>query len=192
LFQRGIFQGATILDAGCGTGRYAIELAHRGYRVHGIDRSPGLLAEAKKSLEGRSVPVAFRDGDITSLSASLKYDVVLCRGVLYLHLLILNLRFALPQIFHHCISLKNIGRAPWVLAPSSPPPPIFCFQQRRSVLINIWATVSERSFFKRELRGPRSRSPCKFFSLLNAPIALQTGSVIVNENQSAPFPTVMS
>src|SRR5258708_25544993 len=42
----GITNGAHILDAGCGTGRYAVELAKRGFRVSGVDRSPDLIAVA--------------------------------------------------------------------------------------------------------------------------------------------------
>jgi 2-polyprenyl-3-methyl-5-hydroxy-6-metoxy-1,4-benzoquinol methylase len=42
LQQRGVRPGAALPDAGCGTGRYSIELARRGYVVHGIDASPEL------------------------------------------------------------------------------------------------------------------------------------------------------
>ena len=40
---------ASVLDAGCGTGRVAIELAHRGVVVVGVDRDPDMidLARAK-------------------------------------------------------------------------------------------------------------------------------------------------
>jgi 2-polyprenyl-3-methyl-5-hydroxy-6-metoxy-1,4-benzoquinol methylase len=34
--RRGVLSGSRILDAGCGTGEYAIELACRGYEVSGI------------------------------------------------------------------------------------------------------------------------------------------------------------
>ena len=37
----------TVLDAGCGTGRIAIELAGRGMDVVGVDRDPDLLATAR-------------------------------------------------------------------------------------------------------------------------------------------------
>jgi len=40
--EREVRPGAAVLDAGCGTGRYAIELARRGYVVHGIDSSAEL------------------------------------------------------------------------------------------------------------------------------------------------------
>ena len=39
--------GRTVLDAGCGTGRVAIELARRGYPVTGIDADPQMLASAR-------------------------------------------------------------------------------------------------------------------------------------------------
>ena len=38
---------ARILDAGCGTGRVAIELARRGYSVVGVDVEPAMLDSAR-------------------------------------------------------------------------------------------------------------------------------------------------
>jgi SAM-dependent methyltransferase len=37
----------SVLDAGCGTGRVAVELARRGIEVVGIDADPGMLAAAR-------------------------------------------------------------------------------------------------------------------------------------------------
>ena len=39
--------GRRILDAGCGTGRVAIELARRGFEVVGVDADPSMLATAQ-------------------------------------------------------------------------------------------------------------------------------------------------
>lgn len=39
--------GLRVLDAGCGTGRVAIELDRRGFMVTGIDADPAMLAEAR-------------------------------------------------------------------------------------------------------------------------------------------------
>jgi len=36
-----------VLDAGCGTGRVAIELARRGLDVVGVDADPGMLSAAR-------------------------------------------------------------------------------------------------------------------------------------------------
>jgi len=38
---------ASVLDAGCGTGRVAIELARRGYHVLGVDAEPAMLTTAR-------------------------------------------------------------------------------------------------------------------------------------------------
>jgi len=40
--------GATVLDLGCGPGRFALELAQRGFRVTGVDRTRRYLAEARR------------------------------------------------------------------------------------------------------------------------------------------------
>jgi ubiquinone/menaquinone biosynthesis C-methylase UbiE len=40
--------GGDLLDVPCGYGRHAISLARAGYRVTGVDRSPTLLAEARR------------------------------------------------------------------------------------------------------------------------------------------------
>jgi ubiquinone/menaquinone biosynthesis C-methylase UbiE len=38
----------SVLDAGCGTGRVAIELARRGLDAMGVDADPGMLAAARE------------------------------------------------------------------------------------------------------------------------------------------------
>jgi len=81
LVERGVVPGASVLDAGCGTGRYAIELGRRGYVVRGIDMSTHLIEEANRSLGTESPQVSFAVGDILTLPAS-HYDAILCRGVL--------------------------------------------------------------------------------------------------------------
>jgi SAM-dependent methyltransferase len=81
LSERGVAPGATLLDAGCGTGRYARELARRGYAVDGVDRSSDLIETARQSAVPGGTSVSFRVGDILALPVAL-YDGVLCRGVL--------------------------------------------------------------------------------------------------------------
>ena len=80
LVERGVLPGSELLDAGCGTGRYAIELARRGYIVHGIDSSPELIDVARRSGEARP-SVSFEVGNILERPTG-QYDAVLCRGVL--------------------------------------------------------------------------------------------------------------
>ena len=81
LVERGVLPGAELLDAGCGTGRHAAELARRGYVVHGIDLSPELIDVARQASDGERVSASFAVGDIKMLPIH-RFDAILCRGVL--------------------------------------------------------------------------------------------------------------
>ena len=81
LIERDVLPGALLLDAGCGSGRYSVELARRGYVVHGIDRSRELIEVANSSIVTGAGSVSFAVGDFLAMSGG-PYDVVLCRGVL--------------------------------------------------------------------------------------------------------------
>ena len=80
LAARGVPPGARVLDAGCGTGRYAAPLARRGYRVTGVDRSADLLAVARARLDGPAV--AYARADLLALPVRRAFGGLLCRGVL--------------------------------------------------------------------------------------------------------------
>ena len=54
--------GASVLDAGCGTGRVAIELAHRGYEVVGVDLDPAMLDLARE----KAPELAWLQGDLAN------------------------------------------------------------------------------------------------------------------------------
>jgi 2-polyprenyl-3-methyl-5-hydroxy-6-metoxy-1,4-benzoquinol methylase len=82
LHSQGIATNARILDTGCGTGRYTVELAKRGYQVCGVDCSPELIAVAQgRALHGTSC-AEFIIGDLLAVPLSGSFDVILCRGVL--------------------------------------------------------------------------------------------------------------
>jgi 2-polyprenyl-3-methyl-5-hydroxy-6-metoxy-1,4-benzoquinol methylase len=85
LARRGVRPGAAVLDAGCGTGRYAVELARRGFAVTGIDRSPELLDEARRRERAASLPITLLEADLLDLPAApggRLHDAIVCRGVL--------------------------------------------------------------------------------------------------------------
>lgn len=80
---RGIHQGARILDAGCGAGTFALELARRGYRLCGLDLSAEMLAVARERVQAAAASLALVRGDILALPFRRQtFDAVLCRGVL--------------------------------------------------------------------------------------------------------------
>lgn len=69
-----------LLDLGCGTGRHDVALAERGYRVHGVDASAAMLAQAKARWATLSSAtrerLTFEAGDIRSVEIRQKYDAV--------------------------------------------------------------------------------------------------------------------
>jgi len=67
-----------ILDMGCGTGRHAIELAKRGYRVTGVDISSGMLAEAEKAARAAEVKITWVHADAARFSSADLFDAAIC------------------------------------------------------------------------------------------------------------------
>ena len=74
--------GSRILDAGCGTGQFALAFADRGCRVVGVDLSPAMIARARAHANERSAErsVEWREGDLTRLvDADATFDAVHAR-----------------------------------------------------------------------------------------------------------------
>jgi 2-polyprenyl-3-methyl-5-hydroxy-6-metoxy-1,4-benzoquinol methylase len=67
---------ASVLDAGCGTGRVAIELARRGVEVVGVDVDRSMLVTARANGPG----IEWREHDLTTLDLGRAFDVVLLAG----------------------------------------------------------------------------------------------------------------
>jgi SAM-dependent methyltransferase len=63
-----------ILDVGCGTGRHCFELARRGYRVTGIDVSPGMIEIAKEKCSSEELEVKFYCKDMRELDFHENFD----------------------------------------------------------------------------------------------------------------------
>src|SRR5260370_33067310 len=82
LSKQGIGPNSAILDAGCGTGRYTIDLATRGYQVFGVDRSPELIAVAQGRAACAAVPPKFMIADLLVATFTPQFEPKFCRGVL--------------------------------------------------------------------------------------------------------------
>ncbi len=70
--------GSTVLDAGCGTGRVAIELAARGCAVVGLDADPAMLAAARS----KAPDLRWIEADLVDTGAHLgeAFDLVAMAG----------------------------------------------------------------------------------------------------------------
>jgi SAM-dependent methyltransferase len=67
LLERRIGPDECVLDAGCGTGNYALALAREGFCVTGVDFAPGMLARAREKADGDvSGRVSFQQADLNS------------------------------------------------------------------------------------------------------------------------------
>jgi SAM-dependent methyltransferase len=58
------------LDLGCGTGRWSVELAQRGWDVTGIDLIPKAVLGARRRAEEAGVGGRFIEGSVTALRAA--------------------------------------------------------------------------------------------------------------------------
>lgn len=76
LLVESLAPGTRILDAGCGTGRVAIELARRGFDVTGIDLDPEMLAAAR----AKAPELTWQLADLAELSSTDRYDAVVLAG----------------------------------------------------------------------------------------------------------------
>lgn len=70
------YEPATVLDAGCGTGRVGIELSTRGIDVVGVDVDASMLATARS----RGPAVEWIESDLRSLDLGRTFDVVVMAG----------------------------------------------------------------------------------------------------------------
>lgn len=70
------YRPGTVLDAGCGTGRVAIELAGHSIEVTGVDVDPSMLATARDL----GPDVDWVEADLRTLDLGRSFDVVVMAG----------------------------------------------------------------------------------------------------------------
>jgi len=111
-----------ILDVGCGTGRVTFHLATEGHTIHGIDRSPEMLARARRKqaqrpdLRDRCTLI---DGDVLTDIFPAKYGLIILPYNTFMHLhadeeqqaTLTRLAKALDQDGQIVIDIPNAGEA---------------------------------------------------------------------------------
>ena len=71
-----------VLDAGCGTGRIAIELARRGVAIVGVDLDEVMLAQARQ----KAPQLDWRLGDLSTLALDGGFDAIVLAGNVMIYL----------------------------------------------------------------------------------------------------------
>lgn len=70
------FDPTSVLDAGCGTGRVAVELDRRGIDVVGVDLDGRMLAEAHR----KAPELSWVEGDLATVDLARTFDIVVAAG----------------------------------------------------------------------------------------------------------------
>lgn len=84
LKEHGAGPGASVLDAGCGTGSLGLMLSQAGYRVTGVDLSAAMIARAQK--KDTSGAVDWRVADLTALDLGTTFDAIVSVADVFNHL----------------------------------------------------------------------------------------------------------
>ncbi|MEQ2527343.1 class I SAM-dependent methyltransferase [Robertmurraya yapensis] len=86
-FDLASLQGGPILDVACGTGRFTIPLAERGFDITGLDITPEMLQLAKQKAERLNVSVNWVHADARQFELSRKYRFIFTTGNSFQHFL---------------------------------------------------------------------------------------------------------
>jgi len=73
IIKKHVPNARTMLELGCGTGRYTAEFSRMGYRVHGVDLSEEMILEARRVQNDN---ISLSCGDARTVRLSVKFDVV--------------------------------------------------------------------------------------------------------------------
>ncbi|MFQ6124153.1 MAG: class I SAM-dependent methyltransferase [Candidatus Heimdallarchaeota archaeon] len=112
-FYRTIFKRlnvSRVLDAGCGTGKHAIEFSKWGLEVVGCDISPKMIERAKLNAQAESAIIQFETAAFQELTKRLNgtFDAIICVGNNLAQVTgEADLRLALQEM-HKILSLKGV------------------------------------------------------------------------------------
>lgn len=70
------YSPASVLDAGCGTGRVAIELDRRGLEAVGVDIDPRMLETARR----KAPHLEWHQGDLSAIDLGRTFDAIVMAG----------------------------------------------------------------------------------------------------------------
>jgi SAM-dependent methyltransferase len=78
IFKANHIEPSLILDLGCGTGSFCMEMAKRGYDLIGVDISAEMLSHAKQKSASAGLDILFLNQDMTRFELYGTVDTVVC------------------------------------------------------------------------------------------------------------------
>lgn len=78
IFKVNNLKPSLILDLGCGTGNFCIEMAKRGYEMIGVDRSQEMLSCAKLKSVEQGTNILYLNQDMTNFELYGTVDAIVC------------------------------------------------------------------------------------------------------------------
>jgi len=141
---------ASVLDAGCGTGRVGSRLAELGYDVVGADPDEQMLAVARE----RSPKLDWRVAGLADMSLGTTYDVVVIAGNVIPFVELDTLPAAMDRVAAHMkpggLVVCGYGLDPAHLPPGAPVVPIDAYDEAcaaaRLELVDRYAGWSREPF----------------------------------------------
>ncbi|HET7689218.1 MAG TPA: class I SAM-dependent methyltransferase [Nocardioidaceae bacterium] len=138
--------GASILDAGCGTGRVASRLAELGYDVTGADIDDAMLAVARE----RSPEIEWHLGGLSAMDLGRQFDVVVMAGNVIPF--VTDLPEAMVNVAGHAggVVVCGFGSDRAHLPPGAPVVPLSTYDEACAaaglVLVERWSTWDRQPF----------------------------------------------
>lgn len=138
--------GASVLDAGCGTGRVATRLAELGYDVAGADIDDAMLAVARE----RSPELEWHLGGLAQMQLGREFDVVVMAGNVIPF--VTDLAESMVNVARHAggIVVCGFGYDRGHLPPGAPVVPLPSYDEACAAagldLVERWSTWDKQPF----------------------------------------------
>lgn len=78
IFNKHGLKPSMVLDLGCGTGNFCIEMAKRGYEMIGVDLSPDMLSCAKDKTQEEDLDILYLNQNMAEFELYGTVDAVVC------------------------------------------------------------------------------------------------------------------
>lgn len=108
IFLKNQLPHGRVLDIGCATGTYLLELERDGYQGKGIDLDPEMIAIAKQKAKQKGLNTKFTVGDMSRFSISEEVSALFSIGNTLVHATDLSIAKKAVQNFHRALKPRGV------------------------------------------------------------------------------------